>query len=357
MIRLPMICTVALAAIALPCLAQTPPRPPSPPELPLVCPGAEVREQMDLRGDELREALRGEPELSGVRRVRIIRQAPPGGQGGPQELREMMRFLEDVLVEAGWQRLWDRSADRPGAVYTSQGQGFVTVMARPAQGSELVVTYVEGNVELRHMPLLEGLIRRRVGGPGVPVPPVPPAARERLAQADALARQGKWEQAMPLYAAVVQIAPASAQAHFGLGMGQKQRGETDAAIQSFRTAIQLEPMHPGARVEYGRLLAFSKRDFDGAIYELRQAVALGRGGPMPHELLGRIYREQARLDEAVQQYEAAARIGPITPESLVDLGRIYERKGQREQAISAYRRALQARPGFEPAQTALERLR
>jgi len=346
----------ALVTLTSAVFAQAPP--PGGPDIPLIPPGAEVREKLDLRGEALLNIIRGESGLAGVRAVTILRLSLPRplkriSQGEPAP----MLFFRDELERRGWKMFWKKGPPGPPeAAFTApDGEGVLTVRA-VLEMRELVVTLIEGRFEFDQLGRLEMALRRSFRAGNQQPSPIPPEAREQMDRADALARQGKWAEAIKDYQAVVKAQPNLAPAYFGLGMGYKQTGDADAALKSFRRAIELDPLHPGARVEYARIVAFEKKNWDSAVYELRQAAALRRSGPIAWELLGRVCRELGRTDEAISSYEEAARTGLPHVESLLDLGALYEKKNMRDKAREAYERALRVNPDFGPARKALERL-
>ena len=368
---------IVLVLGSLKCFGQA--APPVGRDIPLVAPGFEVRERFDLRGEALAEVVRHEPALAGVRAVTILRLGPPPAP--PDEIagkpRDPMAFYQRELTQRNWKPFWRRGPAPPApleAIYLApDGDGIFTVrvMPRPSLGEpppgrprpdamqppEVVVSLIEGRIEIDRLGELEIALRGIFHGPGGgPFAPPPPEIRERLDRADALSRQRKWAEAIEEYKAVVKAQPDFPPAYFGLGMAYKQSDDVDAALRNFRGTLELDPLHPGARVEYARLLAFEKKDWEHAIYELRQAASLRRSGPIASELLGRIYHELGRTDEAIQAYQDAERLGPPHPEALLDLGSLYEKKNQREKARAAYERALRAKPDFAPAKKAIERL-
>ena len=60
--------------------------------------------------------------------------------------------------------------------------------------------------------------------------------------------------------------------------------------------------------------------------------------------------------EAIDQCEETTRWDPEDPLPLALIGDIHSRRGRFTLAARAYRRALEARPGFPPAERALARL-
>jgi len=75
-----------------------------------------------------------------------------------------------------------------------------------------------------------------------------------------------------------------------------------------------------------------------------------------HLELAAMQTNLGRHDDARLNLEAALRLVPDYPEAHYEYGRWLEKQGRREEAAERYRRALTLRPGFPPAEEALDAL-
>ena len=71
--------------------------------------------------------------------------------------------------------------------------------------------------------------------------------------------------------------------------------------------------------------------------------------PITANLLGAVYVEIGRLEQAVASYTRALQIRPDFAEAHSNLGNVLKRLGKPEEAVASYRRALQIRPDYAEA--------
>jgi len=169
------------------------------------------------------------------------------------------------------------------------------------------------------------------------------AAERQLDQGNAQREQGRLDDAIATYRGAVAAAPEFAAAHVNLGSALAQKGLHPEALASFRKALALEPELPEALFNLGassyRLrelpaaaaalgaylrkqpedrdallllgeVHFTANELDDAAACVERVLAADskRGGA--HNLLGNIYRNQARHEPALRHYELAIRHDP-----------------------------------------------
>ena len=105
--------------------------------------------------------------------------------------------------------------------------------------------------------------------------------------------------------------PADASAHYQLGLIYQKRGELDAAVGSFKRAIEIDPGETDA-----------------------------------HYQLGRIARQEGRLNEAVQHFERVVRLEPAHSQNEIwrETGLVYYDAGQYQDALEMFDKFLDRRP-------------
>ncbi len=179
-----------------------------------------------------------------------------------------------------------------------------------------------------------------------------------------------------------------------LGFVQERLGQIDAALGSFRRALELRPNHSGTRIALGTILRKRSR-FDDAIAVLEPASQSGSNEERARALtaLGRCYMAQGKLErgrpllnEAVERAPAsvntwvaaanaylesddpkdldaalahALRAKKLAPQLGLShrlLGRIHERRNAEEDARAAYRHSLTLDPNSTIARGRLLRL-
>src|SRR5207237_693123 len=98
-------------------------------------------------------------------------------------------------------------------------------------------------------------------------------ALAHLSYGEALARQGRLDEARLHYDEALRLNPASPAAHLNVGNALARDGRAEAAEAHYRDAIRLDPKLPEAHNSLGLLLAHAGK-LDGAITEYRAALAI-----------------------------------------------------------------------------------
>lgn len=183
------------------------------------------------------------------------------------------------------------------------------------------------------------------------------AAPAGLAEAMALHRAGRLEEAARNYRAILRRQPRSADARNLLGLVQFQQGDAARAVLAFREALRL---HPAA--DFARNLGMALRAAgqpEAAIAAYRQALAL-QEAPETHFNLGNLLLESGQAEAAIAAFRAALAHRPDYGAAWQNLGSALLGQGQAEAALPAFQAAMRLRP--EDAQApynlglALERL-
>ena len=145
----------------------------------------------------------------------------------------------------------------------------------------------------------------------------------RLALANLYLRADRTAEALSQFQEALVIDPKSEEALLGAGLAHQELGQTDRAIQAFVTIISQNKENP-----YGQL----NRRLQAAHYRL-----------------GHIYREQGKLDEAVNELRLALGMNRADADTLYELGLTFQAKGENADAGSAFEVALAYVPDFTEA--------
>ncbi|HTI42431.1 MAG TPA: tetratricopeptide repeat protein [Vicinamibacterales bacterium] len=89
----------------------------------------------------------------------------------------------------------------------------------------------------------------------------------------------KYPDAIKWYEAGLKLDPKNPDASTDLGVSYYYSGRTDDALKQFEHSLTLDPKHAKTLFNKGIVLAFGKRDFDGARQAWQQVVALAPGTP------------------------------------------------------------------------------
>jgi tetratricopeptide (TPR) repeat protein len=98
-------------------------------------------------------------------------------------------------------------------------------------------------------------------------------AKEKKALADALFDEGRLDEAIAEYKALIAMTPDDACAHFGLGDAYHGKRIYGLALAEIREALRLKPEWPFYHNKMGKILE-SAGDIDGAIGQFKLAISL-----------------------------------------------------------------------------------
>jgi tetratricopeptide (TPR) repeat protein len=121
-----------------------------------------------------------------------------------------------------------------------------------------------------------------------------------------------------------------------------EKGHFDAAAMQYEAVLAGQPEHAEALHLYG-VVQYQRGRADESETLLRRAVSL-TPEPMAHADLGAVMLAAGRVDDALEQFEAALRIDPRHIHALVRQGNTLIGMRKYEQALASYDRALLASP-------------
>jgi predicted O-linked N-acetylglucosamine transferase (SPINDLY family) len=165
---------------------------------------------------------------------------------------------------------------------------------------------------------------------------------------ETLLGQGKLDEAVAAYRAVIERQPDSPEAHHFLAIALHRQGRLDDAIAAYRRVTELGPGFAETHSNLGLALMAQGRH-DKAAAACRQAIALRPDFVEAHNYLGIALQRCGKLAEAVGAYRAAIALRPNFPEVFSNLCVALHVLGQFDEAVAAGRRAVALRPGFAEA--------
>jgi tetratricopeptide (TPR) repeat protein len=132
----------------------------------------------------------------------------------------------------------------------------------------------------------------------------------------------------------------------------REKAKDDASRQNaaelYRTALKLRSAYPAAHVGLARVL-LDLNQYQAALDEIEAARRTRPAYAEASAVEGRINREAAFTDEAVQSFRRAIREARgFQPEAHVGLARVLEDKGRYEEAILEFQKALDQLSDSEP---------
>jgi tetratricopeptide (TPR) repeat protein len=124
--------------------------------------------------------------------------------------------------------------------------------------------------------------------------------------------------------------------------------ERQHAAELYRQAIQLRPAYPAAHLGLARVF-LDLNQYQQGLEEIEEARRTRPVYPEASAVEGRIHREAAFDEEAIQSFRRAIREGKgFQAEAHVGLARLLEEKGKYPEAILEYRKAIAQLSDSEP---------
>ena len=171
-------------------------------------------------------------------------------------------------------------------------------------------------------------------------------AHEKLGEA--LAAQGKTDEAIRHYYEALRIKPDLVAAHLNLGVALRKEGKINEAVEHFYMALRAKPDCAEAYYELGVTLE-KQGDFDAAVRHYSEALRIKPEFVNGHNNLGIVLAHQKKDKEAIFHLYEALRIDSDCADAYYNLGIIYANQRNIEKAILHYKKALHFNPNMAQA--------
>lgn len=155
----------------------------------------------------------------------------------------------------------------------------------------------------------------------------------QVGRAECLAGQKKYDEARPVFDAVVQNNPNFPNLHYAYGLFLLELRDIPAAIDQLKLEIANAPSNTLARLRIAA--AEYKQDSAAGIPFAEEAVKIAPEQPFAHLLLGLLRLDVDDYQGAIPELEAAKKGLPREPKIYAALGSAYSRAGRREDAVKA----------------------
>ena len=141
---------------------------------------------------------------------------------------------------------------------------------------------------------------------------------------------------------------SSAEEYYKSATAYHDLGEFEQAISEYRQAIALNPNSP---IIYNRLgVAYSElKQYDAALDAYQKALALSPMTAEPHYNIGLVYLKQGNFPRAAEAFKRAVAIDTEWGDAYTGLGEVYLKQGDFGQAIRAYKQAARLNPNGNPS--------
>jgi tetratricopeptide (TPR) repeat protein len=159
---------------------------------------------------------------------------------------------------------------------------------------------------------------------------------------------GVWRDSVTLFRHNVAVTPENKMALHNLGEALAEQGKTDEAIQCFSNVVRLDPAYSSAYNSRGAALV-GKGKLDEAIRDFSESIRLKPRYANAHYNLAVALKALERLDQAQLEYEEALRLGlsrDFTVRARTDLGFLLSHQGKNQAAMSQFWQALSIDPSY-----------
>ena len=176
--------------------------------------------------------------------------------------------------------------------------------------------------------------------------------------AEVLRKQGRYEESIETYRAILALDPEFAMAYAGMGDSLFRLERYEAAIESLDRSVDLHPHPPTATARLILMGTASARlgRTDAAATHYERAVDIEPRNPDALDHLAKARYEAKRYAEALDLYRSLLEIQPESAQTHSNLGATLYNVGRPEDALRSFEHALSLDPGLEIARSSLERL-
>jgi protein O-mannosyl-transferase len=171
----------------------------------------------------------------------------------------------------------------------------------------------------------------------------------------ALASQGGYAEAIPLYQQALRLRPKEINARKNLAYALVQNGQAEPACAEYRLILQTAPGDLEARNALGIALTLAQ-NLDQAIAEFREVLRADPNQAGAHGNLAHALMLQHNFAEAATHYREVLRVMPDDARAHVGLGAALAESGKRDEAARQFAEALRLKPDYAEARRQLEAL-
>lgn len=157
-----------------------------------------------------------------------------------------------------------------------------------------------------------------------------------------------WKNSRTLFAHALEATAGNAVAHNNLGNALLEEGQTEAAINHYRSALRIDPNYAKAHMNLGN--AFMKvGSVDEAVKHYVASIGINPLDAKAHNNLAVAFTAQGRFSDSHSHLQEALRLDPNYADAYNNLGAVYRKQGQVENAAKCYLEAIRLRPDFAEA--------
>ena len=164
----------------------------------------------------------------------------------------------------------------------------------------------------------------------------------------ALARQGRFAEAVTEFRQACELRPGYVEATYNLAKSLKDAGRLDESIVAYQRTLALDPKVAAAWNNLGNLLK-NRGLLDEAIDSYQNLLNLEPQSAEAWSNLGAVLQEKGELDKAIEAYQRALSLRPQLPDASRNLGAALYEVGRPDEAVGHFQQALRSRLDFAEA--------
>ncbi len=152
-----------------------------------------------------------------------------------------------------------------------------------------------------------------------------------------------WRESASLWSHTLDCTTGNYTAHNNFGNALADEGREQEAMAQYREAVRINPSDPDALANLARLL-FKEGETGEAMAQYQEALRINPESAPIHEYLGMDLFRMGRVNEAAGEFREALRIDPEYADAHICLGNVMLSQGRAEDAMAEYRSVLQIDP-------------
>ncbi|MBF0320915.1 MAG: tetratricopeptide repeat protein [Nitrospirae bacterium] len=157
-----------------------------------------------------------------------------------------------------------------------------------------------------------------------------------------------WSNSITLYKHAIDATGGNIVAHYNLGLVYAEMGRYDEAIESYESALRINPTDCKSLHNLG-LALMNKGKPDEATLYFKRAIGVDPGYVKSYVAYGNVLLKQNRYAEAMEKYRRANEIEPELPSALNGIGVVMALAGDPEGALKMFDKALAVNPDYTEA--------
>jgi tetratricopeptide (TPR) repeat protein len=144
-----------------------------------------------------------------------------------------------------------------------------------------------------------------------------------------------WNAAKQAFEKSIALEPNLFKAYYKLAQVNEQLDDQQSALKNYTAAVEKGPRFLEAYNALGRLYA-DLGYLDQSVQVLNEALKVALPGTeeeaQAHHLVGTVYQQQKKFDDAVREFKAALAVVPGMRDALFSLGWTYQLQGNKDEA-------------------------